>query len=91
MDEFFFSLDLGNKKSLCIGSITRKEAANLPDSSLGDGTGLYLFLTNGLADEEIKVLARLGSYELACTFANMIRAGRLPIGEEGLETKLTPA
>jgi hypothetical protein len=81
MDEFFFSFDLGNKKSLCIGSITRKEAANLSDSALGDGTGLYLFLTSSLDDQDIKVLARLGSYEHACTFANMIRAGRIPFGE----------
>lgn len=77
MDEFFFSLPLDSKKSLCIGSITRKEAANLPDSSLGDGTGLYLFTTAG--DDDIKVIARLASFEVACSFANMIRAGKLEL------------
>jgi hypothetical protein len=82
MDEFFFALDLDSKKSLCIGAITRREAANLTDSSLGDGTGIYLFLASETPGTEIKVLARLGSYELACTFANMIRAGTVTIGAD---------
>jgi hypothetical protein len=77
MDEFFFSVPLDSKKSLCIGSITRREAENLADSMLGDGTGLYLFVAAAAAEhEDIKILAKLGSSELASALANMIRAGK---------------
>jgi hypothetical protein len=82
MDEFFFALPIDSRKTLCIGPITRKEAANLPDSWLGDGTGLYLFLADTSArDEEINILARVGSCEAACALATMVRSGKLELAE----------
>ena len=78
MDEFFFSLPIDSKRSLCIGPITRREAANLSDSSLGDGTGLYLFVAENSPDGEVNIIARIGSYDTAAMFVRMLRSGQLP-------------
>jgi hypothetical protein len=78
MDEFFFSLSLNGKKSLCIGPITRREAANLHDSNMGDGTGLYLFVVDADQSNEISVIARIDSCETAAMFANMLKTGVFP-------------
>lgn len=80
MDEFFFSLSLDSKRTLCIGPITRREAANLPDSR--DGTGLFLFVVDASnRGQEIKILSRLVSLEMAADLANMIRAGKLTLAD----------
>jgi len=77
MEEFFFSLPVDSKKTLCIGSITRREAANLADSWRGNGDGLYLFVADTNArDEHIEVLAKVESCESAQLLANMIRSGQ---------------
>lgn len=74
MDEFFFSLAIDSKKSLCIGPITRREAATLADSGMGDGVGLYLFTCSSDANSEINVIAKIGSCEKAAVFANMLQS-----------------
>ena len=78
MDEFFFSLALDSKKTLCIGPITRKEATGLADSDLGSGGGLYLYFADSEArSEDIKVIGKIDSPESAALFANMVQAGKI--------------
>ena len=80
MDEFFFSQVIDSRKTLCIGPITRKEAANLEPEGLGNGNGLYMYFADSEAkDEDITIIARLGSPESAAMFANMLRAGKIDL------------
>lgn len=86
MDEFFFSQSIDGKKALCIGPITRREAGNLSDSSAPDAAGgLYLFVMDSLDREsDIKIIAKMSSVEMACQFANMVRAGKVEVAESEL-------
>lgn len=87
MDEFFFSQSIDDKKALCIGPITRREATNLSDSYAADAAGLYLFLANtSEADSDIKIIAKMSSVEMASYLANMVRAGKVELSESGLVT-----
>ena len=81
MDEFFFSLALDSKKTICIGPITRKEATGSAGSDLGDaGGGLYLYFADSEArSDDITIIAKLGSPENAALFANMVRAGKIDL------------
>lgn len=80
MEEFFFSLPIDSKRTLCIGSITRREAANLADSWLGNGHGLYLFVADTNAqNEHIDVLAKVESCEAAQFLAIMMRSGKIEL------------
>ena len=78
MDEFFFSLAIDAKKTLCIGPITRREAASLGDLDLGSGAGLYLYFADSEArDSDITVIGKIGNSDSASLMANMIRSGKL--------------
>jgi hypothetical protein len=80
MDEFFFSLAIDSRKTLCIGPITRKEAASLSDSGLGDGSGLYLYFADSEArNPDISVIGKISSPESAALLANMMKAGKLDL------------
>ena len=80
MDEFFFSLAIDSKKTLCIGPLTRKEAAALGDADLGKGAGLYLFFADSEAKtEDITIIGKIESPESAALFANMVRAGKIDL------------
>jgi hypothetical protein len=68
--------NLSNRKSLCIGEITTKEAADasVDDPSI-DGSGLYLVSVNN--DDPSgpgTVLAKFVSEHAALTLANFFRA-----------------
>ncbi|WP_158010731.1 hypothetical protein [Tardibacter chloracetimidivorans] len=67
-----------NRKSLCIGEITSKEAA-LADSPIVDGRGLYLLLVdNERPRSEASVLAKLVSEDAAGEIARFFTVtGRL--------------
>jgi hypothetical protein len=86
MDEFFFSQSIDGKKALCIGPITRREAGNLYDSyAPDDASGLYLFVMDRVdRDSDIKIIAKMSSVEMACQFANMVRAGKVEVAEAEL-------
>ena len=61
MDEFYFSAPAGNSKVLCVGPISKIEAANA-DVPFCDGLGFYLYVAD--ANEptsEIQVLGKLTS------------------------------
>lgn len=79
MEEFFFSQQLDSRRALCIGPITRKEAANLSDSAAGiSAAGLYMFIVDGPElDADMEIVARMESADAAARMANMLRAGKL--------------
>lgn len=78
MDEFFFSLAIDAKKTLCIGPITRREAANIGDVDLGSSSGLYLYFADSEArDRDITIIGKIGDLDSAALLANMVRSGKL--------------
>lgn len=80
MDEFFFSQVIDSKKTLCIGPLTRREAASLGDQDLGSAGGLYLFFADSEArSDDITVIGKIGTQESAALFANMVRAGKIDV------------
>lgn len=76
MDEIFANIGLANGKRLCIGVVTRKEAAEA--SALGapiSDSGVYLFLADDRSpDEPIEILARFLTLELAERAASVFSA-----------------
>lgn len=47
MDEYFAASPLGNSRVLCVGGITRAEAAAIRDDGCAiDGQGYYLFVAD---------------------------------------------
>jgi hypothetical protein len=60
MDVHFGSIPASNSTQLCVGTITRGEAASVRDEGFPiDGTGYYLFLADESAPEQpIRVLAK---------------------------------
>ncbi|CAO3401851.1 hypothetical protein [Azospirillum palustre] len=75
MEEFFAEAILSERKSLCIGTLTREEAVNSGGDVPANGVGLYLFannLQNPASPPE--VLARLVSEEAANALAVLLRA-----------------
>jgi len=76
MEEFFAEAVISDKRSLCIGPITREEASNIEGGSPSLGIGLYLLSidrTDPSAPPE--VLAQLTSDEAAKKLAAILRAG----------------
>jgi hypothetical protein len=73
---------LSNKKSLCIGPITEREAEMAMESNpLFDGTGLYLLSVDiGEPGAPASVLARFASEDAALMLAQFFRSsGRLEL------------
>ena len=73
MEEFFAAKATSNDQMICIGPLTRQEAAEAVDASLGDGTGLYIYLANASGGgKAVDVLARVASEEAARVLSRLI-------------------
>lgn len=75
MEEFFAEALISEARSLCIGTITREEAANAGGVAAQGGEGIYL-LSVDLRDRTAppEVLARLMSEEAAAKLAKLLGA-----------------
>lgn len=62
MSDYYFSISLGNSRSLCISPLTRDELSGLEGT--GSGGGYYLY-ERDQADDQTVVLAKLVSPEAA--------------------------
>ena len=72
MEEYYFGVPLSNSRSLCVGPITRNEAA-AADSGFCDGLGYYLFVADAENPQGTEVLARFASEEAAFRMAETLR------------------
>ena len=64
MEEYYFGASLSNSRSVCVGPITRDEAA-AAGADFCDGIGYYLYVTDAENPEATEVLARFASEEAA--------------------------
>jgi hypothetical protein len=65
MEDYFFELPLSNARTLCLGTLTRREA-DTADADFCDGLGTYLYLANADAPtDEVEVIAKVVSTEAA--------------------------
>lgn len=62
MSDYYFSLAVGNQRSLCISPLTADELA-ATDARGGNGLGYYLYEREG--DEGLTVLAKIVSVDAA--------------------------
>lgn len=73
MDEFFAAKSASNDRILCIGPLARAEAPEASDVGLGDGTGLFVYLTTASSGgKAIDILARVASPEAAETMSRLL-------------------
>lgn len=73
MDEFFAAKAASNDQLICIGPLSRAEAPEASEAGLGDGTGLYVYLTSASsAGKAVDVLARVASPEAAETISKIL-------------------
>lgn len=84
MEEYYFETPLTNSKVLCIGSITKAEAAAARyDAHFCDGFGYYLFVADDQEPRrEIEVVAKLVSEEAAASLAHLLRYGKARFAAE---------
>lgn len=65
MEDYFFELPLSNARTLCLGTLTKREADSA-DVDFCDGLGTYLYLANADApSDDIEVIAKVVSMEAA--------------------------
>lgn len=65
MEEYYFELPLSNARTLCLGTLTKREADSA-DVGFCDGIGTYLYLANADAPaEDVDVIAKVVSMEAA--------------------------
>jgi hypothetical protein len=66
MDEFFASKPATNDSYLCVGPLTKSEAAEVHDAGIGNGLGYYLYVSgNDNKRGGIEVLGRLAGEDSA--------------------------
>jgi hypothetical protein len=66
MDEFFASKPATNDSCLCVGPLTKSEAADVIDAGIGNGLGYYLYVSAiDSTPGAVEVLGRLGGEDAA--------------------------
>ena len=72
MEEYHFDAQLSSSRSVCVGSITREEAA-AADADFCDGLGYYLYVVDADHPDGAEVLARFASEEAALRMSAVLR------------------
>jgi hypothetical protein len=73
MEEYYFDAPISNSRSICVGSVTRDEAA-ASGAEFCDGLGYYLYVADVANPKETKVLARFASEEAALSMGAMLKS-----------------
>lgn len=72
MDEFFASKPATNDSYLCVGPLTKSEAADL-DTGIGNGLGYYLYVSAiDRSQGAVEVLGRLGGEDAARRLCDLL-------------------
>jgi hypothetical protein len=72
MEEYHFDAPLSNSRALCIGTVTRSEAA-ATGAGFCDGLGYYLYLADAEKPGATEVLARFASEEAALRMSDLLK------------------
>jgi len=73
MDEFFASKPATNDSYLCVGPLTKSEAADVADAGIGNGLGYYLYVSqNDNKPGMTEVLGRLSSEDAARRLCDLL-------------------
>lgn len=72
MEEYYFDAPLSNSRSLCVGPVTRNEAA-ATDVPFCDSLGYYLYVSDSKNPDATEVLARFVSEEAAQRMSAMLK------------------
>lgn len=73
MDEFFASKPATNDSYLCVGPLTKSEAADAADVGIGNGLGYYLYVSAiDSRQGAIEVLGRLGGEDAARRLCDLL-------------------
>ncbi len=72
MEEYYFDARLSNSRSLCVGAITRQEAA-AAGAAFCDGLGYYLYVADAEDPQSTEVLARFTTEEAAIRMSAMLK------------------
>lgn len=79
MEEYHFGASLSNSRSMCVGPITRDEAA-AAGAEFCDGLGYYLYVTDAENPQATEVLARFASEEAALSMSILLERLRSQAG-----------
>jgi hypothetical protein len=71
MDEFFASKPATNDRYLCVGPLTKSEAADVADAGIGNGLGYYLYVS-AIDSGAVEVLGRLGGEDAARRLCDLL-------------------
>lgn len=72
MEEYYFDTPLSKSRSICVGPITRNEAA-AAEAEFCDGLGYYLYVADADNPEGTEVLARFASEDAARQMSDMLK------------------
>ena len=72
MEEYHFDARLSNSRSLCVGAITRQEAA-AAGAEFCDGLGYYLYVADSENPQSTEILARFASEEAAFQMSALLK------------------
>ncbi|MGY4405283.1 hypothetical protein [Bradyrhizobium sp. USDA 3315] len=73
MDEFFASKPATNDSYLCVGPLTKSEAADVAEAGIGNGLGYYLYVSAiDSRPGAVEVLARLGGEDAARRLCDLL-------------------
>lgn len=73
MDEFFASKPATNDSYICVGPLTKAEAADVQESGIGNGLGYYLYVAeNANVRGTVEVLGRLSGEDAARRLCDLL-------------------
>lgn len=72
MEEYYFDAPLSKSRSVCVGPITRNEAASA-DAAFCDGLGYYLYVADTRNPGGTQVLARFASEDAARHMSDVLK------------------
>jgi hypothetical protein len=72
MEEYYFDAPLSKSRSICVGPITKNEAA-AADAEFCDGLGYYLYVADAANPDGTEVLARFASEDAARHMSEMLK------------------
>lgn len=73
MDEFFASKPATNNSYLCVGPLTRGEAADAANSGIGNGLGYYIYVAESANTRgPIEILGRVADGDAARRLCDLL-------------------
>jgi hypothetical protein len=73
MDEFFASKPATNDSYLCVGPLTRMDAADAADEGIGNGLGYYIYVAAARdIRASVEILGKVASEDAARRLSNLL-------------------